>query len=307
MLCKTGYIDRALLQKKGYFATEGLFGERKVVLPKKCSYAKEPFCCKTRALLQKKGSFAKEELLCKRRAFLQQKGSFAKEGLFCKRRAFLQKKGSFAKEGLFCKRLFCKRMALCKVFMFIPLLRYLCGTPFEQHVLILLGRTASNKCAPWFVGRPTYCTWLMSCDVLVGVICWVWHVLAPLGTPHLQTNHFPAKIIATQRASEMDTLQRTATYCNTLQHTATHCNVLQHTATPYNVPQHTATHCNTLQHTTRHRNDATTTCAAEMGFIWDAWNRENVSMHLATLGYRVATISRLLKIVGLFCRISSLL
>jgi len=49
--------------------------------------------------------------------------------------------------------------------------------------------------------------------------------------------------------------------------TATHCNTLQHTAT----------HCNTLQHTP---------CTLS------SW-------------YGVATISRLLKIIGLFCRISS--
>ena len=60
-----------------------------------------------------------------------------------------------------------------------------------------------------------------------------------------------------------------ATHCNTPQNTATHCNTLQRTAT----------HCNTLQFLSQHVPD--TLC-----------------QH-----YWVDTISRLLKIKGLFCRI----
>ena len=60
-------------------------------------------------------------------------------------------------------------------------------------------------------------------------------------------------------------------HCNTLQHTATHCNTLQHIATHWYTLQRTAAHCNTLQHTAPH--------------------------------YGVAMISRLLKIIGLFCKI----
>ena len=75
-----------------------------------------------------------------------------------------------------------------------------------------------------------------------------------------------------------DTLQHTATHCNTLQHTATHCNTLQHTAT----------HCNTLQHTTPH-------CITQQ----HEYSRKSF--------YGVAVIGRLLQIIGLFCRISSLL
>jgi len=64
--------------------------------------------------------------------------------------------------------------------------------------------------------------------------------------------------------------------CNTLQHTATHCDKLRHTARDCDTLQHTVAHCNTPNHTF-----------------------ENVY-------YGVATISRLLKILGLFCRTSSL-
>jgi len=80
-----------------------------------------------------------------------------------------------------------------------------------------------------------------------------------------------------ERAREEGERQRE----NTLQHTATHCNTLQHTATHCNTLQHTATHCNTLQYTATRRE------------IYSA-NR-----------YGVATISRLLKIICLLCRIWS--
>ena len=62
---------------------------------------------------------------------------------------------------------------------------------------------------------------------------------------------------------------QTATHCNTLQHTATHCNTLQHTAT----------YCNILPSIPKQARE----------------------------GYGVAIVSRLQKIIGLFCRISSLL
>ena len=76
---------------------------------------------------------------------------------------------------------------------------------------------------------------------------------------------------------------------NTLQHTTTHCNTLQHTATHYNTLQHTAAHCNTLQHTAL----LDFMCVRErvLFFVW----------RLPTSN-GVATISRLLKIIGLFCK-----
>ena len=82
-----------------------------------------------------------------------------------------------------------------------------------------------------------------------------------------------------------------------LQHSATHCSTLQHAADLRERPRHaqycactqrplTSTHCDTLQHAPMQR---------------------NAPHHTATqchrLRYGVATISRLLKIVGLFCRI----
>ena len=61
----------------------------------------------------------------------------------------------------------------------------------------------------------------------------------------------------------MTSLIGITTHCITLQHTATHCNTLQHSATP----------CNTLQHT-----------------------------HTFYYTFLMATISRLTRILGLFCK-----
>ena len=95
------------------------------------------------------------------------------------------------------------------------------------------------------------------------------------------------------------TLYSIATHCNTLQHTATHCNTLQHTATHCNTLKQlvyasqlsaqlrqTAKHWNTLQHTASHATDCQTLQHTATG--WHC--------------YGVATISRLLKIIGLFWR-----
>jgi len=83
---------------------------------------------------------------------------------------------------------------------------------------------------------------------------------------HVQTEH-----------SREHLLVAAATHCNALQHNATHCNALQRTATHCNAPQHTATHCNTLQHMCKPNT-------------------------LENILHGVATISRLLKIIGLFCK-----
>ena len=81
------------------------------------------------------------------------------------------------------------------------------------------------------------------------------------------------------------------THCNTLQHTATHCNTLQHTATHCNTLQHTATHCNTPQHSATHSP------------IQSIWIRSIYAFAFTPqYTYGVAAISRLLKIIGLFCR-----
>ena len=74
--------------------------------------------------------------------------------------------------------------------------------------------------------------------------------------------------------------------CEALQHTATHCNTLQHTATHCNTLQHTATHCNTL-----------CICDIMLCVYMTSW-----MSRVAPQTYGVATISRLLKIIGLFCK-----
>ena len=72
--------------------------------------------------------------------------------------------------------------------------------------------------------------------------------------------------------------------CNALQFIATHSNTLHRTASHCNTLQHTATHCNTLQHTATHCRAAS---PPPLG---------------TKRSYGVATISRLLKIIGLFCK-----
>ena len=120
----------------------------------------------------------------------------------------------------------------------------------------------------------------------------------------------------------------TATHCNTLQHTATHCNTLQYTA-PYtarsvakesykeegslstqseqfratthccycSTVQHTATRCNTLQH-------AAPSIARSVAKEAYSFSKQSEQFKKTThCCYGVATVSRIDKITGLFCRI----
>ena len=92
-------------------------------------------------------------------------------------------------------------------------------------------------------------------------------------------------------------LQCVAVQHNTLQHTATHYTTLHHTAPHCTTLQPTAAHCNILRHTAT------------------PWVRQDHLDDLAKISplrgcgnrYGVATTYRLLKIIGLFCRILSLL
>jgi len=103
---------------------------------------------------------------------------------------------------------------------------------------------------------------------------------------------------ATQRQFNVgiycNTLQHTAAdmYCNTLQHTATHDNTRQHTAShdkTLHHTEHTVTHSNTVQHTLQHTRQHT----PQRRFDADVeWSKR----------YGVASISRLLKTIGLFCK-----
>jgi len=78
--------------------------------------------------------------------------------------------------------------------------------------------------------------------------------------------------LATEEAIPTNSLQLTATHCNSLQLTATHCNSLQLTAT----------HCKELPTTYVSTSKVTT-------------------RHFAPQQYEMASISMLLKIIGLFC------
>ena len=106
-------------------------------------------------------------------------------------------------------------------------------------------------------------------------------------------------------------LQYSATHCTILHHTATHCNILQHTATYCNILQHTATHCTILPHTAAH-------CSMNengnlQAIVEEEFNKRMLvnivkdyahryTCYILINRYGVATISRLLKMIGLFCK-----
>jgi len=110
------------------------------------------------------------------------------------------------------------------------------------------------------------------------------------------------------------TLQHTATHCNTLQHTATHCEgerretprprqmgTSQHTATHCHTLQHTATHCHTLQHTVTRQSDVRRLRSSNQRQRL-RFGRFFGSLFASRGDYGMAATSRLLKIVGLFCK-----
>jgi len=117
-------------------------------------------------------------------------------------------------------------------------------------------------------------------------------------------------------ATHSNTLQHITTHRNTLQHTVSHCNSLQHTASYCNTLQHTATHCNTLQHTVLEWCLGGYVVYTEDIFVFAQKISTNsgekpcipvvvCAMCCSALeglssGYGVATISNLLKIIGLF-------
>ena len=132
-------------------------------------------------------------------------------------------------------------------------------------------------------------------------------------------------------------LQQTATDCNRLHQTATHCTTLHHAATHCTTLHHTAPHCTTLHHTATHCNTDYRDCAIYslldvlsnilhkiLGLfykraletrlyssihVWYHWVRVKCDMtHSHVLSnaihvwHGVATISKLLKNIGLFCK-----
>ena len=133
------------------------------------------------------------------------------------------------------------------------------------------------------------------------------------------------------------TLQHTATRCNTTQHTATlwhmssrqrpfaHCNTLQHTATRCNTTQHTATlwHMNSRQRPCAHCHivcDMTHSHVWCTCVTWLIFTLKYTATRCNTKPWRMAedwlclrlrhsqsSTSRIDKIIGLFCRILSLL
>ena len=117
------------------------------------------------------------------------------------------------------------------------------------------------------------------------------------------------------------TLHHTAPHCTTLHHTAPHCTtllnatrcfglrvtsdiLLQHTATHCNTRRHTATHCNTLQHTALL--NATRCFGSRVASRQTrCCNSLQLTAHPSRHSmcyYGVATISRMLKNIGLFCK-----
>jgi len=115
-------------------------------------------------------------------------------------------------------------------------------------------------------------------------------------------------------AAHYNTLQHTVLHYNTLftlHNTAPHCTTLHHTAPLCNTPQHTATHNNTLQHVpTQSVGHSHWRGGILLASQWVVWiSRAQWVFRLSQtqrFSYGVATISRLLKIIGLFCTILSL-
>jgi len=140
--------------------------------------------------------------------------------------------------------------------------------------------------------------------------------LLTIVTPYSSRSHRVSGInhLRQLTATHYNTLQHPATLCNTLQHThtTTHSNTLQHTATHsnshYSSRSHPTTsdqrrrpsmsaHCNTLQHC-----DTATPCIQSKNGSCGKSARSRFLFESLYYTYGVATISRLLKIVGLFCK-----
>jgi len=122
-------------------------------------------------------------------------------------------------------------------------------------------------------------------------------------------------------SSSSDGRSHCNTHCDTLQHTVTHCeggrreiprprrvgaHTATHTATHCNILQHTATHCTTLQHTAR-RNVERHLVLVRWAFrrLQSSNQRQRLrfgSLFASRGDYGVAATSRLLKIIGLFCK-----
>jgi len=129
----------------------------------------------------------------------------------------------------------------------------------------------------------------------------------------------------TQHVSRYSTLvSRACVYVTRVSHyeshyvtTATHCNTLQHTATNCNTLQHTATHCNWYIENLK----ALYVCRYvwiyvyiyiyiyDYVYIYTKYIYIHIYIYIyvyalqsRSIWYGVATISRLLKIIGLFCK-----
>jgi len=134
-----------------------------------------------------------------------------------------------------------------------------------------LQHTCNTECSSrmWCCTRTTMHTWYSQKAALYSIyyVKWLYSRLVRIHWVHRGRG-------TTTRSCNSDGRTNTATHCNTLQHTATHCNTLathlQHTCI--------ATH---LQHRVG--------CPLWRWIAWYYW-------------YGVATISRLLKIVGLFAK-----
>jgi len=91
--------------------------------------------------------------------------------------------------------------------------------------------------------------------------------------------------------------QTTEQYCDTLQHTATHCNTLQQCVASDNraVQERSAIQNSTCNR--RHRRTPTVRNTQQ----YATHNAKHTNSHLLT-GYGVALVSRIDKIIGLFCK-----
>ena len=150
-------------------------------------------------------------------------------------------------------------------YIFICTVRVVYIYIYDFIYMIYPGRVSGNS-------PPNHCNTLQqSCNTLQQPRTYIWLYIydIPLLTLYILYILYDVSYIMHIHIWSFDRLISVVALCAPYIYipTATHCNTLQHTAT----------HCNTLQHTP---------CTLS------SW-------------YGVATISRLLKIIGLFCRISS--
>ena len=170
----------------------------------------------------------------------------------------------------------CIHILICYIYICIYVCMYVCINSYIHIYIYIYSHT--------YICLPGGCCSVWRVLQCVAVCCSVLQVAAVFG-------------------NVCNILQRTATHCY-----KTHCNTLQHTFhtsrdlfTWWGLPQHAATRCSSLQHAARHCNTLhyTATCCNTLQL---SATHGNILFHAGAQPYGVATIRRLFKIIGLFCK-----